>query len=100
MSLVDPILPRNDERLVKWGKLYGAAPALAIAAAAPNAAGPLTVIAQSSREAEALSEAIRFFPRPSLPARHFPHLDTLPYHPPPPHPPLPPPPLPTPPHPP
>ena len=31
MSLLEPILPRTDERLVKWGRLYGAAPALAIA---------------------------------------------------------------------
>jgi transcription-repair coupling factor (superfamily II helicase) len=79
MSLVDPILPRNDERLVKWGRLYGAAPALAIAAAAPSAAGPLMVIAQSSREAEALSEEIRFFAGPNLPVRVFPDLETLPY---------------------
>src|SRR5260370_16445858 len=79
MSLVGPILPRNDEHLVKWGKLYGAAPALAIAEAAPNAAGPLMVIAQSSREAEALSEEIRFFAGPSLPVRVFPDLETLPY---------------------
>ncbi|HEX3395102.1 MAG TPA: transcription-repair coupling factor [Steroidobacteraceae bacterium] len=79
MSLLKPILPRNDERLVKWGKLYGAAPALAIAEAAPHAAGPLLVIAQSSREAEALSEEIRFFAGPTLTVRVFPDLETLPY---------------------
>ncbi len=79
MSLVDPILPGTDHRLVKWGKLYGAAPALAIAEAAPNAAGPLMIIAQSSREAEALSEEIRFFAGPGLPVRVFPDLETLPY---------------------
>jgi transcription-repair coupling factor (superfamily II helicase) len=77
MPLVDPILPRSDERLVKWGKLYGAAPALAIAAAAPHA--PMLVVAQSSREAEALSEEIRFFAGPDLPVRVFPDLETLPY---------------------
>src|SRR5580704_10719406 len=79
MPLVDPILPRNDERLVKWGKLYGAAPALAIAEAAPNATGPLVVIAQSSRDAEALSEEVRFFAGPNLAVRVFPDLETLPY---------------------
>ena len=79
MSLLDPILPASDEPLVKWGKLYGAAPALAIAEAAPNASGPLLVIAQNSREAETLSEEIRFFAGPSLIVRVFPDLETLPY---------------------
>src|SRR5580700_10968958 len=79
MSLLEPILPANSEHPVKWGKLYGAARALAIAEAAPAAAGPLLVIAQNSREAEALSEEIRFFAGPSLPVRVFPDLETLPY---------------------
>ncbi len=79
MSLLEPILPDADERLIKWGKLYGAAPALAIAEAAPNTAGPLLVIAQSSREAETLSEEIRFFAGPSLSVNVFPDLETLPY---------------------
>ena len=79
MSLLDPILPASDERPVKWGKLYGAAPALAIAEAAPDAPGPLLVIAQNSREAEALSEEIRFFAGPDLHVRVFPDLETLPY---------------------
>jgi transcription-repair coupling factor (superfamily II helicase) len=79
MSLLDPILPANDQPLVKWGRLYGAAPALAIAEAAPNAAGPLLIVAQSSREAETLSEEIRFFAGPNLNVRVFPDLETLPY---------------------
>jgi len=79
MSLLDPILPASNEHPVKWGKLYGAAPALAIAEAAPAAAGPLLVIAQNSREAESLSEEIRFFAGPALNVRVFPDLETLPY---------------------
>jgi transcription-repair coupling factor (superfamily II helicase) len=79
MSLLKPTLPGSAERLVKWGKLYGAAPALVIAEAAASAAGPLIVIAQSSREAEALSEEVRFFAGPSLAVRVFPDLETLPY---------------------
>jgi transcription-repair coupling factor (superfamily II helicase) len=79
MSLLDPILPAGGEPLIKWGKLYGAAPALAIAEAAPGASGPLLVIAQNSREAETLSEEIRFFAGPNLPVRVFPDLETLPY---------------------
>jgi transcription-repair coupling factor (superfamily II helicase) len=79
MSLLEPILPAGGERQVKWGKLYGAAPALAIAEAAPTAGGPLLVIAPNSREAETLSEEIRFFAGPSLNVRVFPDLETLPY---------------------
>src|SRR5450432_1804009 len=79
MALLEPILPGNDTRLVKWGKLYGAAPALAIAEAAPKAPGPLIVIAQNSREAESLSDEIRFFGGPALSIRVFPDLETLPY---------------------
>jgi transcription-repair coupling factor (superfamily II helicase) len=79
MSLLDPILPAGNERPVKWGKLYGAAPALAIAEAAPAAAGPLLVIAQNSREAETLSEEIRFFAGSNLNVSVFPDLETLPY---------------------
>ena len=79
MSLLDPILPDSNERPVKWGKLYGAAPALAIAEAAPAALGPLLVIAQNSREAESLSEEIRFFAGPTLNVSVFPDLETLPY---------------------
>src|SRR5271169_4402432 len=79
MSLLNPILPAGGEPLIKWGKLYGAAPALAIAEAAPGASGPLLVIAQNSREAEALSDEIRFFAGGALPIRVFPDLETLPY---------------------
>ncbi len=45
----------------------------------PQASGPLLVIAQNSREAEALSEEIRFFAGPGLNVRVFPDLETLPY---------------------
>jgi transcription-repair coupling factor (superfamily II helicase) len=79
MALLSPSLPSPDERLVKWGKLYGAAPALAIAEAALSAGGPLIVIAPSSREAETLSEEVRFFAGPDLAVRVFPDLETLPY---------------------
>src|SRR5580700_7920424 len=79
MSLLEPILPANSEHPVKWGKLYGAARALAIAEAAPAAPGPLIVITQNSREAETLSDEIRFFAGPNLSIRVFPDLETLPY---------------------
>src|ERR1700680_3200175 len=79
MPILDPILPNEDERAVKWGKLYGAAPALCIAEAARDAAGPIIVIAQSSREAETLSDEIGFFAGPTLSVKVFPDLETRPY---------------------
>ncbi len=77
--LFDPILPASAPSLVKWGQLYGAAPALAIAEAAAKAAGPLIVVAETSRAAETLSEEIGFFSSGSLPVQVFPDLETLPY---------------------
>ncbi|MGO8855316.1 MAG: transcription-repair coupling factor [Steroidobacteraceae bacterium] len=79
MPLVDPGLPTADTPRVKWGKLYGAAAALAIAEAAAKAAGPLIVITQNSRDAESLSDEIAFFAGSGLPVRVFPDLETLPY---------------------
>src|ERR1700737_5124326 len=79
MPLLEPTLPNAHVPVVKWGKLYGAAAALAIAEAATAAKGPLIVIAQSSREAEALSDEIRFFAGGTLSIGVFPDLETLPY---------------------
>jgi transcription-repair coupling factor (superfamily II helicase) len=77
--ILDPLLPAAGTPVVKWGQLYGAAPALAIAEAAAKAAGPLIVIADSSRAAETLSEEIGFFSSGTVPVRVFPDLETLPY---------------------
>ncbi len=79
MPLLEPTLPVAEAPVVKWGKLYGAAAALALAEGAARSHGPLIVIAQSSREAEALGDEIRFFSDGGLPVRVFPDLETLPY---------------------
>src|SRR6202161_4403031 len=79
MPLLEPILPVESTPVVKWGRLYGAAAALAIAEGAAQAHAPLIVIAQSSREAEALSDEIRFFAGSGMTVRVFPDLETLPY---------------------
>src|SRR5271155_88345 len=79
MPLLSPILPQSQQPIVKWGKLYGAAAALAIAEAAARSNGPLIVIAQNSRDAESLSDEIRFFAGADLSVRIFPDLETLPY---------------------
>jgi transcription-repair coupling factor (superfamily II helicase) len=79
MPLTDPRLPSADAPLLKWGKLYGGAVALAVAEAAAEAPGPLIVITQSSRAAEQLCEEIAFFASAGLAVRIFPDLETLPY---------------------
>ncbi|HEX4241722.1 MAG TPA: transcription-repair coupling factor [Steroidobacteraceae bacterium] len=79
MPLLEPILPSQAAPVIRWGKLYGAAPALALAEAAAAAAAPLVVVAPSTREAERLGDEIRFFAPPTLPIRVFPDLETLPY---------------------
>ena len=79
MPLLEPSLPHPQAPVVKWGKLYGAAAALAIAEAAARSPGPLIVIAQSSREAEALGDEIRFFAGVDSTVEIFPDLETLPY---------------------
>src|SRR5260370_19078911 len=79
MPVLEPALPKVHAPIVKWGKLYGGAAALAIAEAAIQARGPLIVIAQSTREAEALSDEIRFFAGSGLSVGVFPDLETLPY---------------------
>jgi transcription-repair coupling factor (superfamily II helicase) len=77
--LLDPVLPTAESPVIKWGKLYGAAAALAIAEAAVKAPGPIIVITQNSRDAEGLSEEIGFFAGMSIEVRVFPDLETLPY---------------------
>ncbi len=79
MPLLDPSLPTAESPVVKWGKLYGAAAALAIAEAAAKAPGTVIVVTRSSRDAEALSEEIGFFAGTTGPVHVFPDLETLPY---------------------
>ena len=79
MPLLDPPLPQPGQALVRWGKLYGAAPALAIAEAAQAHDAPYLVITPSARDAEQLREEILFFANNALPVHVFPDLETLPY---------------------
>ena len=61
MTLLNPPLPLAERATVKWGKLYGAAPALAVAEAARLTAAPLLLVAPDARTAEQLREEIAFF---------------------------------------
>ncbi|MBK1619444.1 transcription-repair coupling factor [Lamprobacter modestohalophilus] len=58
--LAPPLPQRQGERLL-WGKLYGAASALAIAEAARKARAPLLCVVADMPAAVQLSEALRFF---------------------------------------
>jgi transcription-repair coupling factor (superfamily II helicase) len=79
MPLFDPAVPAAGSPRIKWGRLYGAAAALALAEAAVKAEGPLIVITRNSRDAESLSDEIGFFAGGGLAVRVFPDLETLPY---------------------
>lgn len=79
MSLLKPRLPSPESPVVKWGKLYGSAPALALAEAAAAFEGTMLVIAPTARDAEMLCEEIRFFAAVGIHVQLFPDLETLPY---------------------
>jgi transcription-repair coupling factor (superfamily II helicase) len=79
MPLLAPRLPAADAERVHWGRLYGAAPALAVAEAAAASQAPLIVIAQNSRDAESLYSEIAFFAGAGARIGLFPDLETLPY---------------------
>src|SRR5271165_1706342 len=79
MSILEPALPTAASPVIKWGRLYGAAAALAIAEAAAAAETPIVVIAQDTRSAESLAAEIGFFAGAAARIRVFPDLETLPY---------------------
>ena len=72
-------MPESPAAVLRWGRLYGAAPALAISAAANKHHGPVIVICQGAAEAARLCEELRFFAASDLPVRQFPDWETLPY---------------------
>ncbi len=75
-----PDLPRAGERHVRWGRLYGSAWGLAIAAAAQRRQGPLLVVTAGMPEAMRLEAEIRFYSQdPARPVLIFPDWETLPY---------------------
>ncbi len=79
-SPLAPPLPRLAGERLLWGRLYGAATALAIASAARQADGPLLVVVPDMPSATTLRAELRFFLRASqLPVLAFPDWETLPY---------------------
>ncbi|HEX6928989.1 MAG TPA: transcription-repair coupling factor, partial [Gammaproteobacteria bacterium] len=77
--LLKPALPANGQE-IRWGQLYGAAPALAIAEAAQTDERPLLVICSSAQAAERLEGELAFLlTGTELPVFPFPDWETLPY---------------------
>ena len=74
-----PTLPTQAGGGIRWGRLYGAAPALAISAAANRHPKPVIVVCDGAAEAARLSDELRFFAPPDLPISQFPDWETLPY---------------------
>ncbi|MFZ4791192.1 MAG: transcription-repair coupling factor [Candidatus Competibacteraceae bacterium] len=74
-----PILPPDNRQPLRWGQLYGAAPALAIAAAAHRFRGLVLVIAPDSQTAARLNTELRIFGGPELELLAFPDWETLAY---------------------
>ncbi|MBK5932068.1 transcription-repair coupling factor, partial [Halochromatium salexigens] len=82
-SVLTPPLPKRAGERLLWGRLYGAAPALAIAEAARRAQAPLLCVVPDLASAVRLSEALRFFldqtQTEPIPVLGFPDWETLPY---------------------
>ena len=80
-SVLDPPLPSRDGERLLWGRLHGAAPALAIARAARAHPGLVLVLVEDVQSAALLRGALRTFLRsePELPLLNLPDWETLPY---------------------
>ena len=79
-SLLNPPAPLPAGKITHWGQLYGSSPALVIARAAQQHAGPLIVITPDAASAQRLEQAIRFYlGDDTVPLLGFPDRETLPW---------------------
>ena len=72
-------IPAAAGDAVRWGQLYGSAPALAIAGAAERHPGPVLVLAGSPRQADQLAAETAFFAAGRLDVLLLPDAETLPW---------------------
>ena len=80
LSPLHPRLPKTPAERVQWGRLYGAAGALAIASAARSFPGLLLAVAENVQGAVRLEQDLRFFLEGSaIEVLGFPDWETLPY---------------------
>ena len=79
-SPFDPVLPPAPGRRARWGRLYGASRALAIAEAARRHPGLVLAVTPDTSAAHRLGAELGFFLGPDgPPLLHFPDRETLPY---------------------
>ncbi len=74
-----PVLPPDNRCPLNWGRLHGASPALAIAAAAARFRGLVLAVAPDSQTALRLETELRVFGGADLEILAFPDWETLPY---------------------
>jgi len=79
MEILEPLIPDESRRQVRWHQLYGGAPSLALAEAAACTPGLLVVVCASARELERRSAEIGFYGDGKLPILAFPDWEVLPY---------------------
>ncbi|MBS1224562.1 MAG: transcription-repair coupling factor, partial [Proteobacteria bacterium] len=77
--LPQPVLPPDARQALRWGQLYGASPALLIAAAAARFHGLVLAVAPDSQTAARLETELRVFGGAALDILAFPDWETLPY---------------------
>jgi len=77
--LIQPPLPQPGCPTVHWGRLYGAASALAVAEAARERATTFLLVAPTARVAEQMRDELAFFSAGQFEAGMFQDLETLPY---------------------
>ena len=78
-SPLQPALPPDSRQTLRWGRLYGASPALLIGAAAARYRGLVLAVAPDSQTALRLETELRVFGGPDLEILAFPDWETLPY---------------------
>lgn len=78
-SPLSPPLPDRIKRLIRWGRLYGSAPALALSEAAKTHTAPLVVVTADNRDADRYLQELQVFAGEALEVLGFPDWETLPY---------------------
>ncbi|MCP5141871.1 MAG: transcription-repair coupling factor [Chromatiales bacterium] len=77
-SPLNPTLPDKIKRALRWGRLYGSAPALALVSAARTHAAPVVVITADNRAADRYLQELAVYGA-DLDVLGFPDWETLPY---------------------
>ena len=79
-SPLEPVLPPGPGRRARWGRLYGASRAIAIAETVRRHRGLVLVVVPDTPAAHRLEAELRFFLGPEGgETLHFPDRETLPY---------------------